>query len=57
MALPEHIFVVDAEVDPSVEAAWNDWYNEVHLPEITALAPALGRVPGMSPNMTVCATM
>jgi antibiotic biosynthesis monooxygenase (ABM) superfamily enzyme len=36
MTLPEHIFVVDAEVDPSVEAAWNEWYNKVHLPEITA---------------------
>jgi hypothetical protein len=35
MALSEHIFVVDAEVDPSVEAAWNEWYNTVHL-EITA---------------------
>lgn len=36
MTLSEHIFVVDAEVDLSVEAAWNEWYNKVHLPEITA---------------------
>jgi hypothetical protein len=27
MALSEHIFVVDAEVDPSDEGAWNKWYN------------------------------
>jgi antibiotic biosynthesis monooxygenase (ABM) superfamily enzyme len=36
MPLPEHVFVVDAAVDPSFEAAWNEWYNDVHLPEITA---------------------
>jgi hypothetical protein len=42
MALSEHIFVVDAEVDLSAEAAWNDWYNNVHLPEITA-CPGFGQ--------------
>jgi antibiotic biosynthesis monooxygenase (ABM) superfamily enzyme len=36
MPLPQHVFVVDAEIDPSVEAAWNRWYTEVHLPEIAA---------------------
>jgi hypothetical protein len=36
MPLPEYVFAVDAEVDPSVESAWNEWYNKVHLPEITA---------------------
>jgi antibiotic biosynthesis monooxygenase (ABM) superfamily enzyme len=36
MPLSEYIFVVTAEVDPHVEAAWNEWYNGVHLPEITA---------------------
>ena len=32
MALSEHFFVVGAEVDPSVEAASNKWYDKVHLP-------------------------
>ena len=36
MPLPEYIFAVDAAVDAAVEAAWNKWYDEVHLPEITA---------------------
>ncbi len=36
MPFPEYIFCVDVAVDPSVESAWNKWYNEVHLPEITA---------------------
>jgi hypothetical protein len=28
------ILVVTATIDPSVEKEWNDWYNDVHLPEI-----------------------
>ncbi len=36
MPFPQYIFAVDAAVDPAVEAAWNRWYNETHLPEITA---------------------
>jgi hypothetical protein len=28
--------VVTAHIDPSVEAAWNKWYDEVHVPEILA---------------------
>jgi hypothetical protein len=36
MSLPDYVFIVDAEVDAEVEAAWNHWYNAVHLPEITA---------------------
>lgn len=36
MPLPALLFIVDAAVDPAVEADWNKWYNEVHLPEITA---------------------
>jgi antibiotic biosynthesis monooxygenase (ABM) superfamily enzyme len=36
MGFPEYIFVVAATVDPAVEEEWNDWYNNVHLPEITA---------------------
>ncbi len=36
MSFPQYVFAVDAAVDPTVEAAWNRWYNETHLPEITA---------------------
>src|SRR5579863_5480891 len=36
MPLPEYVFVVDATIAPSVETAWNTWYDEVHLPEIVA---------------------
>ena len=36
MAFPPQVLVVEAAVDPAVEAAWNRWYNAVHLPEITA---------------------
>ncbi len=36
MPMPEYLFVVDATVDPSVEAEWNRWYNDVHVPEIVA---------------------
>lgn len=32
----EHLLVVTATVDKSVEAEWNDWYNDLHLPEIAA---------------------
>jgi antibiotic biosynthesis monooxygenase (ABM) superfamily enzyme len=34
MSLPETILVVSATIDPAVEADWNRWYNEEHLPEI-----------------------
>ncbi|MSP02315.1 MAG: hypothetical protein EXR07_14875 [Acetobacteraceae bacterium] len=34
MALATHLLIVAATVDPSVEADWNRWYNEIHLPEI-----------------------
>jgi hypothetical protein len=30
------LFVVTARVDPTVEADWNDWYSNVHLPEISS---------------------
>ena len=36
MDLPDCMLVVRAEVAVEVESAWNRWYNEVHLPEITA---------------------
>ncbi|WP_420418434.1 DUF4286 family protein [Pacificispira sp.] len=32
--LPEHMLIVTARVDPSVETKWNHWYDAVHLPEI-----------------------
>ena len=28
------LLVVDVTVDPGVEAEWNRWYDEVHLPDI-----------------------
>jgi hypothetical protein len=36
MAEPQWVLVVTAYVDPSVEADWNKWYDEVHVPEIQA---------------------
>ncbi|MBT4045569.1 MAG: hypothetical protein HOK21_04595 [Rhodospirillaceae bacterium] len=33
---PKYLLIVNAEIDPSVEDAWNQWYNEVHLPEALA---------------------
>lgn len=32
------LLVVDATVEPDVEAEWNRWYDEVHLPEIADCA-------------------
>ncbi len=34
--LPKCLLIVTAEVDPSVEAEWNRWYDEVHLPDALA---------------------
>ena len=34
--LPNCILVVTAEIDSEVEADWNRWYDEVHLPEALA---------------------
>jgi len=34
--LPNCLMVVTAEVDPEVEADWNRWYDEVHLPDALA---------------------
>jgi hypothetical protein len=36
MAEPQWILVVSAHVAPEVEADWNRWYDEVHVPEILA---------------------
>lgn len=35
MNLSEYLFIVAARVNPEVERDWNNWYNDVHLPEIT----------------------
>lgn len=36
MAFGEYLLIVEARVEPTVEAAWNEWYNDVHVPEILA---------------------
>jgi hypothetical protein len=30
---PTTLLIVTVEVDPAVEAEWNRWYDEVHLPD------------------------
>lgn len=30
---PTCLLIVTVEVDPEVEAAWNQWYDTVHLPD------------------------
>lgn len=32
----KYLLIVNAEIDPAVEDAWNQWYNDVHLPEALA---------------------
>jgi hypothetical protein len=32
-AFPKCLLIVTAEVDPKVEAEWNRWYDDVHLPD------------------------
>lgn len=34
--LPDCLLIVTAEVDAEVEAEWNRWYDEVHLPDALA---------------------
>jgi len=34
--LPNCLLIVTAEVDASVEADWNLWYDDVHLPDALA---------------------
>jgi hypothetical protein len=34
--LPTCLLIVTAEVDASVEADWNRWYDDVHLPDALA---------------------
>ena len=40
--LPACVLVVTAEIDPAHEAAWNRWYDEVHLPAALACPGVLG---------------
>lgn len=35
-ALPNCLLIVTAEVDTAVEADWNRWYDDVHLPDALA---------------------
>jgi hypothetical protein len=35
-ALPNCLLIVTAEVDAEVEAEWNRWYDEVHVPDVLA---------------------
>ena len=35
-ALPGCLLIVEAEIDATVEDAWNRWYDEVHLPDALA---------------------
>ncbi len=39
---PNCILIVTAEIDPEVEAEWNRWYDEIHLPEALACPGVLG---------------
>ena len=34
--LPNCLLIVTAEVDAAVEADWNRWYDEVHVPDVLA---------------------
>lgn len=34
--IPNCLLIVTAEVDAAVEADWNRWYDEVHLPDALA---------------------
>jgi hypothetical protein len=33
---PDCLFIVTVEVDAEIEAEWNRWYDEVHLPDALA---------------------
>jgi antibiotic biosynthesis monooxygenase (ABM) superfamily enzyme len=35
------IFTVFLRVDDEVEAAWNRWYDEVHVPEVMSASPGI----------------
>jgi len=31
--VPKCLLIVSAEIDPEIEADWNRWYDEIHLPD------------------------
>ena len=33
---PQYLLLVSAQIEEAVEAAWNQWYDGVHLPEALA---------------------
>ncbi len=33
---PKCLLIVTAEIDPAVESDWNQWYDEIHLPDALA---------------------
>jgi len=37
-----YLLIVSAEVDATVEAEWNRWYDDVHLPDALACPGVLG---------------
>jgi hypothetical protein len=39
---PACLLIVTAEIDADVEAEWNTWYNEVHLPDALACPGVIG---------------
>ncbi|MDA0340884.1 MAG: DUF4286 family protein [Proteobacteria bacterium] len=39
---PACLLIVTAEIDAEVEAEWNTWYNEVHLPDALACPGVIG---------------
>jgi hypothetical protein len=51
-ALPNCLLVVTAEVDPEVEAEWNRWYDEVHLPDALACPGVLAGRRYVSADLT-----
>ena len=34
--IPQYLLIVNAEIEEEVEADWNKWYDEVHLPDALA---------------------
>ena len=33
---PKCLLIVTAQIDPEVESEWNEWYDNVHLPDALA---------------------
>ena len=45
--LPKFLLIVTAEIDASVEASWNKWCDEEHLPAALAC-------PGVLQEFVIC---